>query len=197
MLAIWYCWLSWVYWSCKPWQEFCVLVVVIDPVGLAIEDEADVLGSPRELHADSNRTEMAKAIIRYFFMVFFSFLLVLLSFVSDTIHAFSIFLSTAPAGTIGFQAVGFAAGPGGGLLVGSLNEAEHLPMALIKPLLQVLDAILFQCLYIGLVYALDRTCGQPFDQVADVYIKWHGISTCVSAIKIIQGEHCTSMFSMR
>jgi len=74
---------------------------------------------------------------------------------------------------IGFQAVGLAVYRCCRLLVGSLDKAEHFATALIKPILQVLYAVLFLCLYIRFVRMLYCLCGQPLDSVMDIHIKWH------------------------
>jgi hypothetical protein len=76
--------------------------------------------------------------------------------------------------------MGFAVDRRSRLLVRSIDQAEHLPTALIKPILQVLDAVLFLRLHVCLVRVLDCICGQPLDFVMGVHVKWHCISLSVS-----------------
>src|SRR6516164_9462962 len=52
---------------------------------------------------------------------------------------------------IGYKAVSFAVYPFSCLLIGSLDKAEYLAIALIKPIFQVLDAVLLLRLYICLM----------------------------------------------
>src|SRR5689334_25278280 len=69
-------------------------------------------------------------------------------------------------------------------LVGSLNQAEHLAAALIKPIFQVIDAVVFLCLQICLVSMRDGICGQTLDFVVDIHVKWHCSSPSVSGTTI-------------
>src|SRR5690348_6270911 len=66
------------------------------------------------------------------------------------------------------------------LLIGSLDKAEYLAITLIKPIFQVLDAVLFLCLYICLMRVRDSICSQTFDFVMNIHVKWHFISPLVT-----------------
>src|SRR5262245_27235905 len=85
---------------------------------------------------------------------------------------------------IGFKPVGFAVDPCCCLLGGSLYQAEHLATALIKPILQIPDAVLFLRLYIGLVRVRDGICSQTIDFVMDVHVKGHCLSPSVNVATI-------------
>src|SRR5690348_10530445 len=80
------------------------------------------------------------------------------------------------------------------LFIGSLDKAEHLATALVKPVLQVLYPVLFLSLYVCLMRVHDGICGQPLNFVMDIHIKWHYLSPS-ERVTIIKNICCISTCS--
>ena len=86
---------------------------------------------------------------------------------------------------VGDQAVGLAVDPARGLGVGRLDQAEHLPGALVEPVLLVVDAVGALDLEVAGVGSGDGLGGEPVDLLVDVHEQRH----VVLLVLVVGSDH--------
>jgi hypothetical protein len=77
---------------------------------------------------------------------------------------------------IGNQAMGFAMDRICSLFIWRFDQAKDLAALLVKPVAQVLDAVLLLCPQVGFMGLGNRIRGQSFDMSVRIHIQWHEIS---------------------